>query len=119
MNARQKAKKYKKIAETYKYKADILDSIILAENFKKSTQIKKLETFKMTKIIDNLSYTNSRYFLFEREIARDIGEWLLKNGFVGIRACNDEILGNTRLSIWVEAVRQVGGNVCDTEHKNR
>lgn len=118
MNARQKAKKYKKIAETYKYKADILDGIMLGENLKKSTQIRKLETFKMVKTIDNLSYTNSRYFVLEREIARDIGEWLLKNGFVGIRAFNDEIIGHTRLQIWVEAVKQEGVNVCDTKHKD-
>lgn len=106
MNARQKAKKYKKIAELYKYKADILDSIIMGENFKKSTQIRKLQTFKMTKLIDNLSYTNSRHFLLEREVAREIGETLLKNGFVGVRAENYEIEGYTKVSIWVEAVKQ-------------
>ena len=79
MNARQKAKKYKKIAERYKDKAEAWDRHMRAEAFNKmARRYGTIETFKVCKYWDDRV---PEEFL-KGEISRAIAECLLREGYI-------------------------------------
>ena len=82
MNARQKAKKYKKIAERYKDKAEAWDRYMRAEAFNKTVRrYGTIETIKVAKYWDDRV---SEEFL-KGEISRDIAECLLREGYIDFK----------------------------------
>ena len=79
MNARQKAKKYKKIAERYKEKAEAWDRYIRAEAFKQvSRRYGTIETLKVVKWWDDREPED----FVKREIAAEIGDCMLREGYI-------------------------------------
>ena len=83
MNARQKAKKYKKIAERYKDKAEVWDRYMRAEAFKEIARRRygTIETLKVVKYWDDRV---PEEFL-KGEIAREIAECLLREGYIDFK----------------------------------
>lgn len=87
MNARQKAKKYKKIAERYKDKAEAWDRYMRAEAFKEIARRRygTIETLKVCKWWDDRV---PEEFL-KGKIARDIAECLLREGYIDFKVDDD------------------------------
>lgn len=83
MNARQKAKKYKKIAERYKDKAEAWDRYMRLEAFKENVRRRygTIETIKVAKYWDD----GLPEELLKREIAREIAECLLREGYIDFK----------------------------------
>lgn len=83
MNARQKAKKYKKIAERYKDKAEAWDRYMRSEAFKEIARRRygTIETLKVVKYWDDRV---PEEFL-KGEIAREIAECLLREGYIDFK----------------------------------
>ena len=87
MNARQKAKKYKRIAEERKKKADAWDRLQLEESLRKQEAIFDLQTIKTVHFLDREMmkwYGNDKTYLDfqKREAARDIANHLLDLGLI-------------------------------------
>lgn len=79
MNARQKAKKYKKIAESCKAKAEAFDRQMRSEAFKKQvSRYGTIETLKIVKFWDDRVPEE----LIKNDISRDIAECLLREGYI-------------------------------------
>lgn len=87
MNARQKAKKYKKIAERYKDKAEAWDRYMRAEAFKNIAKRRygTIETLKVAKYWDDRV---PEEFL-KGEISREIAECLLREGYIDFKVNDD------------------------------
>ena len=82
MNARQKAKKYKKIAERYKDKANAWDRYMKAKAFDNVVRrYKNIETLKVAKYWDDRIPEE----VLKGEIAREIGEFLLREGYIDFK----------------------------------
>lgn len=86
MNARQAAKKYKKLSGIYKEKAQKYDMMILANCFEESQKL-RIQTAKIevNRIIDD------RVIIFKtpieveiKEVAKEIGECLIAKDFVNV-----------------------------------
>lgn len=83
MNARQKAKKYKKIAERYKDKAEAWDRYMRAEAFKEIAR-RRYGTIKTLKVAKYWDDRVPEEFL-KGEIAREIAECLLREGYIDFK----------------------------------
>ena len=83
MNARQKVKKYRKIAERYKDKADAWDSYMKAEAFKESVRRRygTIETMKVVKYWDDRLPEE----LIKREISQEFADCLLREGYIDFK----------------------------------
>lgn len=82
MNARQKAKKYKKIAERYKDKANAWDRYIKAKAFDNVVRrYKTIETLKVAKYWDDRIPEE----VLKGELAREIAECLLREGYIDFK----------------------------------
>ena len=84
MNARQAAKKYKKLSEIYKEKAQKYDMMILANCFEESLKLRTVKV-EVNRIIDD------RVIIFKtpieveiKEVAKEIGECLIAKDFVNV-----------------------------------
>ena len=103
MNARQKAKRYKKIAESYKAKAEAFDRQMRLEAFKKQTsRYGTIETLKIVKFWDDRMPEE----LIKKDISRDIAECLLREGYISF--ITDE-------SYNVHMIRKIVASVCVTK----
>lgn len=80
MNVRQKVKKYKKIAERYKDKAEAWDRYMMCEALRKSV-IRRYGTIETLKIAKYWDDRVPEEFL-KGEIARDFAECLLREGYI-------------------------------------
>lgn len=83
MNARQKAKKYKKIAERYKDKAEAWDMYMKAEAFKEIAKRRygTIETLKVAKYWDDETPEE----LIKREISQEFADALLREGYIDFK----------------------------------
>lgn len=83
MNARQKAKKYKKIAERYKDKAEAWDSYMRAEAFKEIARRRygTIETLKVAKYWDDRVPEE----VLKGEISQEIADCLLREGYIDFK----------------------------------
>ena len=84
MNARQTAKKYKKLSKIYKEKAQKYDMMILANCFEESRKLRTVKV-EVNRIIDD------RVIIFKtpieveiKEVAKEIGEYLIAKDFVNV-----------------------------------
>ena len=80
MNARQKAKKYKKMAEQYKDKAEAFDRIARADAFRRQYErgYGTIDTIKICKYWDER--LPEEYI--KNDIAKSIGDFCLENGLI-------------------------------------
>jgi hypothetical protein len=82
MNARQKAKKYKKIAERYKNKAEAWDRYMRSEALK--NVVRKYGTIETLKVAKYWDDRVPEEFL-KKEISQDIAECLLREGYIDFK----------------------------------
>jgi len=82
MNARQKAKKYKKIAERFKDKAEAWDRYMKVEAFKKA--VKRYGTIDTLKIVKYWDDREPEEFV-KSEISREIAKCLLSEGYIDFK----------------------------------
>ncbi|MBR5320798.1 MAG: hypothetical protein IKU41_03040 [Clostridia bacterium] len=86
MNARQKAKKYKKIAERYKEKAEAWDKYARLEELKYVVRkYGTIETLKVAKYWDDRIPEE----FIKREISQDFAECLLRDGYIEFEVNNN------------------------------
>jgi len=100
MNARQKAKKYKKIAERYKDKADAWDMYLRYSNGFYGIHPRRygtIETLKVVKWWDYRLPVDDE--LFKREIAIELADCLIREGYVGFKVTEDYECPNARRKI--------------------
>lgn len=76
MNARQKAKKYKKLAEKYKADADSWKQYARTEAAKHHETAAKVKTVHFCKLIPNEQLVYMPEDVIKKEIATDIGQTL-------------------------------------------
>lgn len=83
MNARQKAKKYKKMAERYKDKAEAWDMYMRAEAFKEIARRRygTIETLKVAKYWDDRIPEE----FIKREISNELVNALLSEGYIDFK----------------------------------
>lgn len=87
MNARQKAKKYKKIAENYENKAKAWDQYMKGKLFQESIRRRygTIETVKVVKWWDDRAPEE----FIKGEIARAFAECLLREGYIDFKVDDD------------------------------
>lgn len=78
MNARQKAKKYKKYIKTLEAEVAICGIAQRAEAFRRATAIGTLETFKICKYWDDRIPED----FVKREIAEEIARFMIENNMI-------------------------------------
>lgn len=89
MNARQKAKKYKKMAERYKDKAEAYDRLQRTEAYKRAFRrgYGTIETLKVVKWWDYRCPVDEE--LFKKEMAMGFVDCLLREGYIDFKVNND------------------------------
>jgi len=109
MNARQKAKKYKKIAERYKDKAEAYNRIMRSEAFNKEVHKRCYGTIETVKI---LKYWDDRVpdIFVRREIANELGKYCLENDLICFEVNDnyDEYNGKRRVVGILKIAKQWG-----------
>lgn len=105
MNARQKAKKYKRLAEINKDKADAFDRQMRSEAFKK--QVSRYGTIETLKIVKFWDDRVPEEFI-KNDISRDIAECLLREGYIYFEADQNY---NERM------MRKIVASVCVTKSR--
>lgn len=86
MNARQKAKKYKKIAERYKEKAEAWDRYARQEAL--SNYMRRYGTIETLKVVKFWDDGVPEQFL-KREIAQEFAKCLLREGYIDFKVDDD------------------------------
>ena len=82
MNARQKAKRYKKIAERYKEKAEAYDRYMKEEMYKRAVRrYGTIETLKVVKYWDDRIPEE----FIKNEIAQEFAKCLLQEGYIDFK----------------------------------
>lgn len=89
MNARQKAKKYKKMAERYKNKANAWDAYLRYSNHFYGAFPHRgygtIETLKVVKLCNDIFPEE----FIKKSIAQDIAECLLREGYIDFKIDDD------------------------------
>lgn len=88
MNARQKAKKYKKMAERYKDKANAWDSHLTSELWKSAYRRSRYGTIETLKVVKFLDDRFPEEFI-KKSIAQDLAECLLREGYIDFKIDDD------------------------------
>ena len=88
MNARQKAKKYKKMAERYKDKAEAWDSHQISELWKNAYRRSRYGTIETLKVAKWLDDRFPEEFI-KKSIAQDLAECLLREGYIDFKIDDD------------------------------
>lgn len=86
MNARQKAKKYKKMAERYKDKAEAWDMYLRRSRYNYGIYPRRygtIETLKVAKWWDNRIPVEEEFF--KKEIAMEFADCLLRDGYIDFK----------------------------------
>ena len=85
MNARQKAKKYKKMAERYKDKANAWDRHQRSELYKQTFRrgYGTIETLKVAKLLDYRVLVDEEFL--KKEMAMELAEALLREGYINFK----------------------------------
>lgn len=83
MNLRQKAKKYKKLAELNRIKAEAYDRMMLREAFKQSSERMPgtIETIKVVRLWDD----RIPDIFIRKEISAEFGKFCLENGLIYLK----------------------------------
>ena len=88
MNLRQKAKKWKKIAEEYKNKANAWDAYLRYSNHFYGAFPRRgygtIETLKVAKMWDDRVPVDEEEF-FKKEMAMELAECLLREGYIDFK----------------------------------
>ena len=82
MNARQKAKKYKILAEEYKKKADAYDRFVKIDMYNQETIPYRIERLRCMKLVPVLELKYKPADILKMEMATDIGKALLDNNYI-------------------------------------
>ena len=105
MNLRQKAKKFKKLAERNAEKAAAFDRMQFAENFTNYITELEVETLKCVSIIDD-GFIKRPEEEVQREAAQKLGECLLENNLIHYKvdqSCNFK--GVRTATMWVKVIK--------------
>lgn len=105
MNLRQKAKKFKKLAEINAEKVAAFDRMQFAENFTNYITEREVETLKCVSIIDD-GYIKRPEEEVQREAAQKLGECLLENNLIHYKvdqSCNFK--GVRTATMWVKVIK--------------
>lgn len=105
MNLRQKAKKFKKIAERNAEKAAVFDRMQFAENFTNYITESEIEILKCVSIIDD-GFIKRPEEEVQREAAQKLGECLLENNLMHYKvdqSCDFE--GVRTATMWVKVIK--------------
>lgn len=82
MNARQKAKKYKRLVEQYKSKADAYDRAVRIDLFNRQTIPYRIEKLRYMKLVPTFDLQYRPIEILKDEMATDIGKALLDNNYI-------------------------------------
>jgi len=85
MNARQKAKKYKRLVEQYKSKADAYDRAMKIDSFNQEAIPYKIEKLRYMKLVPMLDFKMLPEDFVKNEMATDIGHTLLDNNYINFK----------------------------------
>lgn len=105
MNLRQKAKKFKKLAERNAEKAAAFDRMQLADSFKRYITESEIEILKCVSILDD-GYIKRPEEEVQREAAQKLGECLFENNLIHYRvdqSCDFE--GVRTATMWVKVIK--------------
>lgn len=120
MNARQKAKLYKRIAETNSKKAQAFDRMMRIEAFKRANDpIKKynIQPYRVAYMQPvNSHITDEKYI--KNMLVHDLIKFLTENIKLNVTDLTDGKRYDTTIYFGFES-EQEGVNVCDTEYKDR
>lgn len=108
MNARQKAKKYKKLAEKYKADADSWKQYARTEAAKHHETAAKVKTIHFNKLIPNETLACMTEEEIKKEIASDLWQVLFDNHLIRWRIDAAEIMHCKRFAGTVEVLTQEG-----------
>lgn len=88
MNARQKAKKYKKLAELNRIKAEAHDRLLKSEAFKRYLSRKNgtIETIKIVKLWRDDKFPID---FIKNDISKEFGQFCLDNGLIYLKVDDD------------------------------
>ena len=105
MNLRQKAKKYKKLAERNAEKAAAFDRMQFAENFANYITEREVETLKCVSIIDD-GYIKRPEEEVQREAAQKLGKCLLENDLINYKVeQSHNVKGVRTATMWVKVIK--------------
>lgn len=105
MNLRQKAKKFKKLAERNAEKAAAFDRMQLAQSFTDYITEREVETLKCVSIIDD-GYIKRPEEEVQREAAQKLGECLLENNLMHYRVDQSgDFKGVRTATMWVKVIK--------------
>lgn len=107
MNARQKAKKYKKQMDLYKYKADILDDLM--KNDMKQRAVSRQLQGEIIPLRFQRLYRTDQYIhhqAIKNELARQIGEYLLDNKCIYVETSMDNEHDMIKLDCRLEVIKR-------------
>ena len=105
MNLRQKAKKFKKLAERNAEKAAAFDRMQLAESFTNCITEREIEILKCVLILEDGCIKRSEEAV-QREAAQKLGESLLENDLINYKvdqSCDAKDIRTA--TMWVEVIK--------------
>lgn len=106
MNLRQKAKKFKKLAERNAEKAAAFDRMQLAENFSNCISYRQIETLKCISLIDD-GYIERPKDVVLMEAAQKLGECLLENNLINYKVeQSHNVKGVRTATMWVKVIKE-------------
>ena len=104
MNLRQKAKKFKKLAERNAEKAAAFDRMQFAENFTNYITEREVETLKCVSIIDDGFIKRPEEV--QRKAAQKLGECLLENNLMHYKVDQScDFKGVRTATMWVKVIK--------------
>lgn len=105
MNARQKAKKFKKLAERNAEKAAAFDRMQLAENFTNYITEREIETLKCVSVLDD-GYIKRPEEEVQRETTQKLGESLLENNLMHYKVDQScDFKGVRTATMWIKVIK--------------
>ena len=105
MNARKKAKKFKKLAERNAEKAAAFDRMQLAESFTNYITEQEVETLKCVSMLDD-GYIKRPEEEVQREAAQKLGECLLENNLMHYKVDQScDFKGVRTATMWVKVLK--------------
>lgn len=105
MNLRQKAKKFKKLAERNAEKAAAFDRMQLTDSFKRYITESEIEILKCVSILDD-GYIKRPEEEVQREAAQKLGECLFENNLIHYKVDQScDFKGVKTATMWVKVIK--------------
>lgn len=107
MNARQKAKKYKKQMELYKSKAEILDSILTNDMRKRSLSrqiVGQIIPLRFQRLYRTEQFVHDQ--AIRNELARQVGEYLIEHDLLYVKSSIDKKHDMIKLDCRLEVIKR-------------